>query len=1011
MLQQINSIFIFDFDKNQRKEFVFEHTKFIGIYTELDSLYSSIQEQIELDDELFRMFSFFDQSEYSTQDLSKQISDLFWFQLVNNIILQYSHNQLAKNEMIDLCRQYYQDNLNNLKVVDEFEHEYHSNKFSQWFLKRSFPYKMIKKALQIKDLDQLNTLRYFMNDLIQCFSSQPYNTVQYENENLIIYRGTKLSKEQLDEFRKNQGKLLLNNGFLTATRSHSNALNFAKKLAKQINVVAAILEIECKSKDFDKNIIFTDRDKSKDLSNQDDVLFNLNVMFHLDKIEFHENIWIIKLSTSNEGEIILEKYIEDTRQQTENLSIELIFGRLMLDMGQWNQSQKYFKRLLIDSNDKNQAWIEYSLGEIHHLNGEWIVARKYYNCAYDRMMNPKQMYIKESAQVLSNIGELLYGEGKFEEAMNFHERALQIRKEYYSSDHPHIANSLRNIGDIFYKQDKYDEAFIYFQEALTILEKYYNNFHVDIAKCLSSIGHYFREQRNYDKSLESHRRSSAIYEKYYPYDHVCIVLTLNNIADILCGQDKNDEALHTHRRALTMHKQFFQFDHIDISKYLGTLALAMEEKYYPSFQAKIAQTFMYIGEVLRCQEKYEEALDHYKQALMMQKNYYPLGHVNIAFTLQNTGIILSQQGKYDEALEFYHQASIILEKHGPYNRSDIAFNLIRIGHILNNQEKFDEALNVLRRALEIRETHCSSNHLQIAHNLNDIEIRETFDPSDYEGIVVMLSKISHVLKQEKRYDDALSFLYRALNIRETHLPSTYAQIARNINSIGLIHYEQENYNEAREYYERALEITETFNASAYDDIAVLLSNISLTYKRQEDYVESLDFRNRSLEIRETHLLSNHLQIADDLHELGHILLAQIEYNKALSPYKRGLEMRETFDPSEYENIACLLTSISDVLKHQQKLDEALDFQNQPLKILETHCPTSHIYITPNLNNIGNILRQQGKYDEARDNYQKVLAICEEFYSSDYKNILVCLGNNADVFEDQEKYDQALLYRQ
>ncbi|CAF5031446.1 unnamed protein product, partial [Rotaria sp. Silwood1] len=316
--------------------------KFIGIYTELDNLYSSIQEHIELDNELFQEFSFFDQLEYSTQDLSKQTSDLFLFQLVNNIILEYSHNQLAKNEMIGLCRQYYQDNLNNLKLIDEFEHEYHSNKVIQWFLKRSFPYKMIKKALQTKDMDQLNTLRYFMSDLIQCFASLPHNTIQYEKENLIVYRGIKLSKEQLDEFRKNQGKLLLNNGFLTVTQSRSNALNFARESTQQINVVAAILEIECKSKDFGKSIIFTDRDKSKGLSNQDDVIFNLNVTFHLDKVEFYENIWIIKLSTSNEGEIILEKYINDTRQQIGNLNIELIFGRLMLDMGQWNQSQKYF---------------------------------------------------------------------------------------------------------------------------------------------------------------------------------------------------------------------------------------------------------------------------------------------------------------------------------------------------------------------------------------------------------------------------------------------------------------------------------------------------------------------------------------------------------------------------------------------------------------------------------------------------------------------------------------------
>ncbi|CAF1187209.1 unnamed protein product [Rotaria sordida] len=322
-LPQINSIFIFDFDKNQSNEFDFEHFKFIGFYTDLDNLYSSIKEQIEDEDKLVQTFSFFNQFEYLTQNLSKQTSNLFWYQLFNKIILQLSNDQLTKNEMIDFCHQYYQ---NNLKLIDKFKYEYHSNKVIQWFMKRSFPYKMIKKALQTKDIDQLMTLKYFIKDLIQSFENHSQNIIQDENKNLIVYRGIKLSKEQLEEFRQNEGKLFLSNEFLTATRSYSNALNFAIKLTKQTNAIATILEIECKLKDFDKNIIFIDRNKSDDLSNQDDILFNLNVTFHLNKVEFHENIWIIKLSISNEGKIILEKYIEDTRQQIGDISIEIILG-------------------------------------------------------------------------------------------------------------------------------------------------------------------------------------------------------------------------------------------------------------------------------------------------------------------------------------------------------------------------------------------------------------------------------------------------------------------------------------------------------------------------------------------------------------------------------------------------------------------------------------------------------------------------------------------------------------
>ncbi|CAF4912653.1 unnamed protein product [Rotaria sp. Silwood1] len=356
-LSQIHFIFIFDFDKEQSNAFIVDDLKFIGLYTKLDNLYLSIQEQIEFDEELFQTFSFFDQHEYLIQDLSKQTSDLLWFKLFNNIILELSHDQSAKNEMINLYRQYYQDNLKNLKLIEKFEHDYCSDNVIQW---------------------------YFIRELIQNFECQYQNRIHYEKEkSLIVYRGIKLSREQLEKFKEYEGKHISINGFLAATRFRLKALNFARKSVRQTNFIAAILEIECNSEDFNKNIIFTDIDKSNEVSYQDDILFNLNVTFNLNNIELNENIWIIKMNISNEGKTILKKYIEDTRHQIENLNIEIVFARLMLDMGQWDQSQKYFERLLNNRNSTDQAWIEHSLGEIHHLKREFILARKYYNRAYN----------------------------------------------------------------------------------------------------------------------------------------------------------------------------------------------------------------------------------------------------------------------------------------------------------------------------------------------------------------------------------------------------------------------------------------------------------------------------------------------------------------------------------------------------------------------------------------------------------------------------------------------------
>ncbi|CAF5043532.1 unnamed protein product, partial [Rotaria sp. Silwood1] len=271
---QITSIFIFDFDESLKDELGCQYLKCIDRYTELEDLYLSIQEQLEFQDELSLKCSFFDQYEYSQQILSKQTSDLFWYQFVNKIILEIPDDSKAKNELIDSCCQYYQ---NNLKLIDKFKHEYHSNEVIQWYLTKSFPYKMIKKALQIKDFDQLNSLRYFMKDLIQNFEKQHQNSIQ-NKQKLIVYRGIKLSTEQLDEFKNNEGKLVLFHEFLKGTRHRSKALNFLKRSTKQTNLVDVILEIESYPQDFYNSIILIDINEQNEFSSQEDILFNLNVL-------------------------------------------------------------------------------------------------------------------------------------------------------------------------------------------------------------------------------------------------------------------------------------------------------------------------------------------------------------------------------------------------------------------------------------------------------------------------------------------------------------------------------------------------------------------------------------------------------------------------------------------------------------------------------------------------------------------------------------------------------------
>ncbi|CAF3740437.1 unnamed protein product, partial [Rotaria sp. Silwood1] len=232
--------------------------------------------------------------------------------------------------------------------------------------------------------------------------------VHFDRKILIVYRGMKMAKDQIEKFKENEGKLVSISGFFTANTFRSTALNQAMKPSKQTGLSSVLLKIQCDLQHLNNGVVVTNS-----CEEQQEILFNSTVTYRLKNVRMEDEIYFVEMSASNDGQIIKEKYINDSRRQIEDLSIKILFGRLMCDIGQWNQSQHFFEILLNNWNNNNEdlAKIERSLGEVLQWKGEWNEARKCYDRAYDRIMNAKPIRIKELADILFDIGEILYLEG------------------------------------------------------------------------------------------------------------------------------------------------------------------------------------------------------------------------------------------------------------------------------------------------------------------------------------------------------------------------------------------------------------------------------------------------------------------------------------------------------------------------------------------------------------------------------------------------------------------------
>ncbi|UJR32519.1 hypothetical protein I4U23_019981 [Adineta vaga] len=304
--------------------------------------------------------------------------------------------------------------------------------------KRFLVYRLVNKALRCEDIDQLYAFRFFIGDLSESLARKQEDIIRLNEETLTVYRGTKLSRDEFEKLKENQGNLISTNGFLSTSRYYEVALAFATKISKRSDVESVIFKIKCDVQKLRNIVIFADIKEQSDFEDELEILFDLGAAFRIESVEHDGQLYHINMSVTPEAQAITHHYTEITRHETEERSVVIMFGRLMCQMGEYEKSQKYFEQLLNDPNGEDPAWIEFNIGRSLHYKGNWEAAEIYYNRAYHRMINTNSLRVEDSAYVLNSIGTVLQAQQEYNKALDFHRQALDIYEKHYSMDHLNV---------------------------------------------------------------------------------------------------------------------------------------------------------------------------------------------------------------------------------------------------------------------------------------------------------------------------------------------------------------------------------------------------------------------------------------------------------------------------------------------------------------------------------------------------------------------------------------------
>ncbi|CAF2920616.1 unnamed protein product, partial [Rotaria sp. Silwood2] len=125
----------------------------------------------------------------------------------------------------------FKPNENKLKDVKEFYERYNKDQAIFWYTRDSFLFRLLNEACRTEDIDKIYVFRYYIRDLYQQLSILHKDYVQYLKQNetnvITLYRGQKISNEELQELQNNIGKSYSTNTFLSTTTNIEVAYMFA----------------------------------------------------------------------------------------------------------------------------------------------------------------------------------------------------------------------------------------------------------------------------------------------------------------------------------------------------------------------------------------------------------------------------------------------------------------------------------------------------------------------------------------------------------------------------------------------------------------------------------------------------------------------------------------------------------------------------------------------------------------------------------------------------------------
>ena len=185
----------------------------------------------------------------------------------------------------------------------------------------------------------------------------------------------------------------------------------------------------------------------------------------------------------------------------------------------------------------------------------------------------------------------LYRSGKYDEALLFAKRALEVEEARLGKDHQLLINLLLNVGELYRAKEDFDNARSYFDRALDLCEKNYGAEDLRTTRVLDALGNVRLNKRDYAKAADSFSRSLAVKEKHLKPGDLEIARTARALADAYLAMRELSKAERFYAQAIRIYDQAGKKDpevSETLNRYFAVLSAENKKDEAAAIRARLA---------------------------------------------------------------------------------------------------------------------------------------------------------------------------------------------------------------------------------------------------------------------------------------------------------------------------------------------------------------------------------------------------------------------------------------